>query len=285
MGRNILNLYKLVRYDMKNGLWSGRHLYLLVMVLGLVFSGKLYVNYTNRLGDLLDPEFTMANLLFHYFQGREPYLPEAGEPFVFPAAWMSLFLLCAFLTLEYPFHNLNGHGVQVLTRMRSRRVWWVSKCIWMVATTALYFVLLYGVTAAFCGAFGIGITMDYGAEANELLLHMEMAPCSTGQAFLMLYVLPVTAALAANSVQLVLGFFLDRTYCFLATAALLFASAYFHTPLLIGNHAMVKRSVFCTGQGLSPGAYLAADLAVTVACMAAGLVLIQRHDILNKKDS
>ena len=91
--------------------------------------------------------------------------------------------------------------------------------------------------------------------------------------------------LAANSVQLVLGFFLDRTYCFLATAALLFASAYFHTPLLIGNHAMVKRSVFCTGQGLSPGAYLAADLAVTVACMAAGLVLIQRHDILNKKDS
>ena len=149
----------------------------------------------------------------------------------------------------------------------------------------MYFVLLYGVTAAFCGAFGIGITMDYGAEANELLLHMEMAPCSTGQAFLMLYVLPVTAALAANSVQLVLGFFLDRTYCFLATAALLFASAYFHTPLLIGNHAMVKRSVFCTGQGLSPGAYLAADLAVTVACMAAGLVLIQRHDILNKKDS
>ena len=97
MGRNILNLYKLVRYDMKNGLWSGRHLYLLVMVLGLVFSGKLYVNYTNRLGDLLDPEFTMANLLFHYFQGREPYLPEAGEPFVFPGGLdVPLPALCLF---------------------------------------------------------------------------------------------------------------------------------------------------------------------------------------------
>ena len=155
----------------------------------------------------------------------------------------------------------------------------------MVATTALYFVLLYGVTAAFCGAFGIGITMDYGAEANELLLHMEMAPCSTGQAFLMLYVLPVTAALAANSVQLVLGFFLDRTYCFLATAALLFASAYFHTPLLIGNHAMVKRSVFCTGQGLSPGRLSRRGPGGHCGLHGGRLVLIQRHDILNKKDS
>ena len=98
---------------------------------------KLYADYMGMLGYLTDPQFAMGNLLICYFQGKKPYSPEYGDPFVFPASWMVLFLLCSFLTLDYPFHNLNGHGVQVVTRMRSRRVWWASKCIW-VAVATLY---------------------------------------------------------------------------------------------------------------------------------------------------
>ena len=199
---------------------------------------------------------------------------------------MVLFLLCSFLTLDYPFHNLNGHGVQVVTRMRSRRVWWASKCIWVAVATLFYFILLYTVAAAFCIALGIPVTLGYGTEVNEELLHiLDMEPFGTGDAVLVLCVLPAATALAVNAVQLVLGFFLDRIYCFLATAALLFASAYFHTPFLIGNYAMVERSVFCTGKGPGPAACLAADLIVAAACVAAGFVWIQKYDIMKKKDT
>ena len=131
MGRNILNLYKLVRYDIKNGLGSRWYVCLGAVALGLLFCAKLYADYMGMLGYLTDPQFAMGNLLICYFQGKKPYSPEYGDPFVFPASWMVLFLLCSFLTLDYPFHNLNGHGVQVVTRMRSRRVWWASKCILM----------------------------------------------------------------------------------------------------------------------------------------------------------
>lgn len=286
MGRNILNLYKLVRYDIKNGLGSRWYVCLGAAALGLLFCAKLYADYMGMLGYLTDPQFAMGNLLICYFQGKKPYSPEYGDPFVFPASWMVLFLLCSFLTLDYPFHNLNGHGVQVVTRMRSRRVWWASKCIWVAVATLFYFILLYTVAAAFCIALGIPVTLGYGTEVNEELLHiLDMEPFGTGDAVLVLCVLPAATALAVNAVQLVLGFFLDRIYCFLATAALLFASAYFHTPFLIGNYAMVERSVFCTGKGPGPAACLGADLIVAAACVAAGFVWIQKYDIMKKKDT
>jgi hypothetical protein len=80
---------------------------------------------------------------------------------------------------------------------------------------------------------------------------MELESLTHEQEIMLLIILPVMTALSLNFLQLCLGLFIDKTYCFLLVAFLLFTSTYFKNPIAIGNFAMVKRSVYCMEEGMS----------------------------------
>ncbi len=275
---------KLLRYDLKNGIGQKLLIYLLSFVVCVIFMGSFYFNFVSRSGEFAGEKspLTIANLLFYLFQGKEPFSPEMGNAFVFPVVWLLLFLLPAYITLGYPFQNLTRQGIQVIMRIEKRKYWWLSKCAWVGCCTILYFALCYLAATLFCLVFGIDISFQYAEYVNAEMLDMQLEHCTEGQVMMLVVILPVMTSLAINLLQLCLGFFFQRVYCFVIISVILFVSTYFHTPIAIGNFAMVKRSIYCVENGMNFTDGLLIDSMVIAASIIVGLVRINKYDILKK---
>lgn len=278
-----MKFYRLVKYDIKNGIGRKMHMYFIASILCIIFVAAFYFNISRR-ADISEKAefFTITNILFFIFQGKEAFSPELGNAFVFPVIWLFVFLFPAYITLDYPFHNLTEQGIYVITRIRNRTYWWFSKCIFVFCSTLLYFFVWYFTIWIFCRVFGIAISFQFAEYINAEILNMELASLTRKQMIMILMVLPVLTSLAINFIQLFLGLFIDRIYCFLITTVILFASTYFQTPILIGNYAMVKRSIFCVEGGMTIVCGVLINTSLIVLCIIIGARCIKKYDILKK---
>lgn len=279
-----MKFYKLIKYDIKNGIGRKIHMYLYAFLLCIIFAATFYYNIcTYKMNVSGETEaFTITNILFYFFQGKEPFSPELGNAFVFPVVWLIIFLFSAYITLDYPFRNLTQHGICLLTRVRSRTYWWFSKCIFVFGSTLLYFFAWYFAVLVFCKIFGINISFQFSEYINMEFSDMELGTVTREQIIMLVIVLPVLTALAVNFIQLCLGLFLNRIYCFLIITILLFASTYFQTPLAIGNFAMIKRSVLCAEGEMTILCGVLVNTSLIALCIIVGAVRIKKYDILKK---
>lgn len=273
---------KMLWYDLKNGIRQKAWIYFAFFVICFIFIGNFYGGYIRRSGEFVDEtaSLTMTNLLFYLFQGKEAFSPELGNAFVFPVVWLLIFLLSAYVTLDYPFGNLTEQGIQVITRIRKRKLWWLSKCTWVGCSTILHFALCYLAVAIFCILFGIDISFQYAEYVNADILDMQLVQCTRAQVIMLVIILPVMTSIAINIFQLCMGFFFQRIYCFLLISVVLFASTYFQTPVAIGNFAMVKRSIYCVENGMRFTDGLFITSAIIVTAILFGCIMIKHFDIL-----
>lgn len=275
---------KMLRYDLKNGIRQKLWIYLLFFVICFIFAGNFYAGYIRRSDEFIDEtaSLTITNLLFYLFQGKEAFSPELGNAFVFPVVWLLIFLLSAYVTLDYPFQNLNEQGIQVITRIQKRKLWWLSKCAWVGCCTILHFALCCLTVSIFCLVFGIDISFQYAEYVNADILDMQLEQCTRAQVIMLVIILPVMTSIAINIFQLCMGFFFQRIYCFLFISVILFASTYFQTPVAIGNFAMVKRSIYCVENGMRLTDGLFITSAIIVIGILFGCIMIKQFDILMK---
>jgi hypothetical protein len=248
-------------------------------VIACIFTGNFYSQYRSC-EELFAERLTSTNILFYLYQGKEPFSAEWGSAFVVPVVWILIFLFSAFLTLDYPMKSLSGYGIQVMTRIGKRTDWWGAKCVWIAASTLIYFGIWYLTVIGVCKVTGADISFGYSQVVNAELLELEMEPLTHTQETMLLIALPIMTALSLNFLQLCLGLFMDKIYSFLLVAFLLFTSTYFKTPIAIGNFAMVKRSVYCIEDGLSTQMGLVINGIIIVSCMIIGFFRIQKFDIL-----
>lgn len=270
-----MKLYKLIRYDFINGIWRRCYLYLVLLVVCVLF----FYNYWRILQE--PQSATFLNCLFYFFEGRDPFDGTAGEAFSFPALWVFLFLYVAYITLEYPCRNIIGHGSQVLIRCKNRRVWWISKCLWAALATIIYFALLYLVIMMLCLVFGMDISLQYSDNVNKMILDLDPIETTSVQNILLLVILPVLTALTIVFVQMCIGLFCKRIYSFLIVAVWLLASCYFQSPFAIGNFAMIKRSIFCSGGQMMIRQGIFIECILITLSVIVGMIRFRRYDVIN----
>ena len=122
--RSKMMFFRSLRYDLKNGCASSFKKYLLVMCMAAAFCFDYYIRYRNfcTLNSVSTPS-SLADYVFYIFAGKEEYKPVIGQSFSFPSIWTLLFVFAMFITLIYPFKDLNGFGKFVLINTRSRKTW------------------------------------------------------------------------------------------------------------------------------------------------------------------
>lgn len=279
-----MKFYKLIKYDIRNGIGRKKYMYfaafLMCLIFVITFCYEVCAYKLSIVGER--KTFTITNILFYFFQGKEPFSPELGNAFVFPVIWLIIFLFSACITLDYPFRNLTGHGIYVLTRVRSRIYWWFSKCIFVFLSTVFYFGIWYFTTWLFCRIVGIDVSLHFSEYVNLKLFNMELGTVTKEQIVMLVIILPILTALAINFIQLCLGLLMDRIYCFLITAFLLFSSTYFQTPLAIGNFAMIKRSALCADGEMTIRCGILMNVVLITLCIIVGTVRIKKYDIIKK---
>lgn len=122
---------RLLASDIRYGLGSAvvPRLIIVVVVALLV----LFLSYTVVLTRLphLEGSISLGEAILCAYRGILPYVPTPGIPFEFPMEWFALLLVIAYVTVDYPFRDLDGMGSHMIVASHSRWAWWLAKCAWV----------------------------------------------------------------------------------------------------------------------------------------------------------
>ena len=85
--------------------------------------------------------------------------------------------------------------------------------------------------------------------------------------------------------QLTVSLLLNPAAGFFTTTALLLASAYYTSPLLLGNYLMTARLNIALTNGLLPANGVVLSLSLILICILVGGFIFTRQDIMGRKES
>ena len=280
-----MKLYRLMIYDWKKGILKKNYCYFILFL----FCGILFFDFYQRITIEMnipwkESSATSMNLFLYVLQGKLPFHPNREDTFQLPVMWLLIFLYASFLTLNYPYKDFWGYELQRMKRGLSRGLWWYSKCLWLLSATLLYFFVLYLSLSFFCVVFGENISTEYEPYLNEYLLQGGLGEITEGQLLVLMFVLPVLTSLGTSYVQLVMGLFWDRVYCYLFSSAFLFASTYYSFPFLTGNFAMVKRSIFFRVNGFAIWQGIIINIGIIVLSIGIGRVRIGKINLVRRPE-
>ena len=163
-----------IRFDLKNGLLKAWKKYVIaIFVFSCFFSFHFFRVYAQNIHLQKSGEtplrFTCGDLLLSVLDGMKEFHYEDGEPFLFPALWIFVFLLLLYFTLRYPSENLGGIGKSMLILSQRRKTWYLSKCVWCVSFVLMYFAVLYLTAFLTCICLGGEVTLQPSEYAPAIL--------------------------------------------------------------------------------------------------------------------
>lgn len=281
-----MKLIKLLRFDLTNGLLKKPQLYLYPVLVAFIACIDMLnrVSYMNEFGHTNG--FIQAGFqdyLMYIYGGMDKYIPEPGNPFIFPVRWMVVFLSISFFTLNYPYKDMQHIGQQILIRSENRSTWWLSKCIWCASSTLVYHILLFTSTVVFVilveGRFSGAIDKDLLYVVFQVDLK-SIQQTETPWPLTMLF-LPVLVSLCLNLFQMTLSLYIKPIFSFFSIALILVSSAYFTSSYFVGNYAMPIRydPVINGGVSILAGYFVISVIGVlSVIC---GVISFNNYDIIN----
>lgn len=275
-------LFDFVKFDLYNGIVQRYKkilaLFFLYVMINLTFANLTYAFIQNGLiqsaGDL-----NVGDYIMYYLSGISEYIPSSNEDFPFPFLWMFQILCCCFFCLHYPLEDLHTSGKHRLILCKSRTVWWISKCIWISVNVIVYYAVAYAASIVVGVLFGARTSCNitnYTAYLLKLTGILNDAPYD-GRGYFLFIPFVVIAICTA---QMTLSLLIKVLYSFVVTAIYLLASAYFKTPYLIGNFAMLARSELIDTQGFEMTAGVIGTVIVIGISLGAGILIFRNQDIL-----
>ncbi len=275
--------YKCLKYDLKCGLLKEYKKYIVAIGLFLIIGFDFFIKMS-------DIEITVPDYLFYLFFGMEEYVPSPGNKFRFPALWVAVILYVSYITLYYPYKDLNGYGKNILLNTQSKKTWYLSKCTWVTVSTIIYFLIGFVVLSLFAIISGAEITADVSSKVV-----LKFIPFITTQQNLFYndamyykvtilhFVLPVIICVMNNLLQLFLSLFIKPFFSFIFTVSYTIASAYYLKSFMLGNYAMIARSNIFIDNGVNFTDGLIISLGVILVVIISGTILFSKQDILNKE--
>ncbi len=206
---------------------------------------------------------------------------ELTDNFVFPVRWLLPHILALYITLGYPGEDLGRGGIQVMTRTRSKRMWWLSKCLWNILTVISCFAA--GLAAWFLLSLATGRVMDFSFNEKffEMIFGGELSgrTASAWSYAMALCVLPVVVCAACSLMQMTLALFIRPVFAYMALCVYYIAGAYYANPLFISNYAMSARSAAVGLYNFRAGTGLLLCLVFSLTAVVTGAVRLEKMDI------
>lgn len=264
--------------------------YLLIALFGaLVFlcfvfdAVHMSVRFTGSPGNIRSLPLSVGDAILFELGSYLPTDSSAGQTrLVFPTMWFLLNILPLYITLSYTRHDLSGCGIQVLTRLHSKKRWWLSKCVLSMASVATYYAVIYTVLAVLCLVSGLDPSLI--PDETLFLTRFSAIFLSDGvtefQMFLALCVMPCIVTVALSLVQMMLTLFIQPVFAYIAVCSYMVGSVLCIHPIFITNFAMPIRSSAVGIYNFDSTSGLVYSVLTAVVAVAIGAVRISRMDII-----
>lgn len=269
-----------LKMDLREGFRESGRNYVLLALATVVVLAFSVLNEMTAAKEI--PANSWGEYISACFGGIPPYDPQRDPFFRFPVTWLPMVLAVIFVTLSYPYRDLYGFGKYVLVQSGSRACWWASKCLWVVISTLMSWLVLNAVCLAFTALFGGRFSADVGERALCLLVKTESQDGGSLSIAAFIVYCPIVLS-SLSVVQLVISLAVGPVLGFAASSAILLTSAYYCSPLLLGNYLMVARVQPVLSGGVSPKYGAAYALVTIFVASIAGGAFFCRMDCLGKE--
>lgn len=277
---------KLVRYDVKEGIFLDYIKYLILIIIFSIMSIvfiKTVMNFTGT-GTIVN-KFSIGDLLMYWFKGMKEYNTNENIPFDMPAQYIVLGIFLAFLIGDYPVKDLNGFGKDILVRTKKRDYWWNSKCIWNFLTVLIFYSILFGIMLVICLLYG-NLSLSPNIDISNRLCGLQLKPdyiFPMHHLILGFFVLPILTSLALSFLQMTLSLLFNSFISYMCIISILVASAFYKSDFLIGNYLMVKRYSWYKNGGIHELSGVLMCISIIVLSYLIGMFYFKLYDIYNRK--
>lgn len=279
--------YRQFKDDLIICVWLLKNKYLIAAVLYGLFFFSFILQWNNYMSSFVQQSQitpTLGDLYFYLFGGCDPYVPGSDKVFVFPSQWILLILYICYLNLYHVYDNLRGTGIQLLLRNKSRKKWWLSKCLCVLASVTLFFgigIIVTTLLGLFCG-----VDMELTVHVSDMqnILKVYSLQIQKSQSFLFVYsiLVAILTIVGICLFQLLLSLFFKPILGFAFISIELLLSSYFTNPILIGNYIMFTRSELYVVDGLPTEFGLASSAILCIGSVLCGTIYCNRMDIYGR---
>lgn len=242
-----MRFFKVVKYDIKNGLlvspkrWILLIAYILFLCVDFSLSAfHIYFFDLDSVFDIHTLPLSLGDLILYQLGGM---IPRFEDSFMIPTAWFLFHGGLCYMTLSYPSEDLSAGGIQVMIRIKRKILWWFSKCLWNFLMTFCYHAISYLVMFLFCGFTGLDLSFTLNKELFAAKYGWTLPIQGTQRELLLgMMVLPFLASAVISLMQMTISLFVRPVFAFTISAIYLLLGAYFTFPFLLSNDAMPVRS-------------------------------------------
>lgn len=259
---------RVFRYDMRVGVWQVRYRYGIAGIFLIIFIQSTIQKFHSN-----DMEIQYWDVLYAMFEGIQPSVPGRGEQFDLPVLLIVFELLMFFIVGNYSRADVFGYGRHVLLAAKSKRTWWLSKCVWVIGNILLYYALAGAllVSMVFLNnpsiRFGLSSSCLYAQTGRNATMFLGN-----------LVFLPILTSVMIGLLQMLVGFVTKPIFGYASVIALLVISSYSESQWLAGNYLMMLRNRFMVSEGVGFA------FGVVYQCILIGLIVLIGVIWMNKKD-
>lgn len=276
-----MSWFKLLRHDLRCGLLRWRYL-----TAAFLFAIPCFL--FARILHQIEIQGSWMDYMLYLFQGKEPIIRSgASERIDLPILWILVTVGCLFINLDYLLKDLTNAGQQMIIRSKSRKGWYLSKCMWNLCSCVLYFLIAGLTCAVFTWVTGAKLSTQNTTELSFMLFgfaittEVTLAPVF---AVLAAWVIPFLTITALSMLQMTLCLFVKPVVSFVVCISQLILSIYWNAPFILGNGAMTIRSGFIAEDGISPAISAFIAVAIILISMISGTICFQYTDILSLEE-
>lgn len=280
-----MNWIKIFAHDVRCGLLRPR--YILILIIFLIPCVACYSTVKS-----MDCSRTWIDYMIYSFQGLKPInVANASLEFHLPINWLLIMTCCMFLNLDYMLSDMTNFGQQVIIRCKNRTGWFLSKCMWNLCSTLMYFCCGWLTMVLFALITGGRITMENAPQISGYVFSsiIENITDSTfnitkTQVLIYCMILPMLSTSALNLLQMTLCLYVKPILSFITIMCILVLSLFWHSPLALGNGAMLLRNALFFSDGIKPVSIAIAALSSIVICVFGGTLKFKKANILSMEE-
>lgn len=200
-----------------------------------------------------------------------------------PFDWLLLMMLLAYMAIVYPMRDREGFGSLVMVAS-GRRVWWLSKCVWVCLSAAGLLGIFFGAVAICALAFGAEPTLSWNADVFAGMVANSIPHQGSSHDVLHALTVFVLVVWTVQIVRLLCSLIVSPVIAFGLSMGLAACSYFIRTPMLLENYLMTSRMSSICSDGLDMG--IGAPL-LLVYCFAlvAGDRFARNMDVFSRRNS
>lgn len=238
---NRKNLFLLLKYDIKNVIiihWKYfiAEIFLCIFVF-FCFLLNLRNNTINNLGEI---NFGIVDIVLTFFIGNKPLNGDIHNQINLSIPWITFHALQLFLTGFYAYEDLSKKSQVYLIRVKSKKVWLISKSIWCFFSVCIYYMIFFLIAFLFVLCYG-NIKFLY----NEVLLisffKLDFLNINHIDLLISIFIKPIIVSWFFSEIEMILSLFFKPIYVYISFFSYIIISACYCSPLLIYNYSIVCR--------------------------------------------